>query len=127
MSNGGQAEEVTTGAESNETVEIPSSPSTNPLVLSKNTNINLHTNIVNKNVDNSNTIFDVYLEYASKGISKAVFQRVVKEIERTPGIINFKAYLRGALNNVVHHRVFKTGKIEFKYDKDSIFYDWLHD
>nr|WP_263327120.1 hypothetical protein [Neobacillus sp. Marseille-Q6967] len=127
MSNGGQTEPVNTGAEPSETSEITFSHSTNPLVLNKNTNINLHTNIVNKEVDNSKTIYEVYLEYASKGISKAVFQRVVKEIEITPRIINFKAYLRGALNNVVHHRAFKTGNIEINYGVNSIFYDWLHE
>jgi hypothetical protein len=125
MSNGEQTEPVTSGAKPFKMAEITSSLTTNPLVLIKNTNIDLHTNIVNKDVDNSKIINDVYLEYASKGISKEVFQRVLKEIEGQQGIINFKAYLRGALDNVVYHREFRVGNIEFNHSEELPFYNWL--
>ncbi|WP_307192984.1 hypothetical protein [Neobacillus niacini] len=126
ISNGEQSEPVKDFNESYEVAKFTSSLSTNHLVLSKNINIDLHTNIVNKDVDNSKIIYEIYLEYASKGISKAVFQRVLNEIGDKKGINNYIAYLRGVLNNVVYHRDLRKGNFDFKYDGDLPFYDWIN-
>ncbi|MEH7513324.1 hypothetical protein V7146_11440 [Gottfriedia acidiceleris] len=62
----------------------------------------LNNNIVN-NVEQSEIINDVYLNFRSKGINKQTFKKVLNEIEMRKGIKNFKAYLEGALNRVVEY------------------------
>lgn len=81
---------------------------------------------VNKNVDKENAINDLFIEFASKGISKTLFFKVLKEIEKNRSIKNFKAYLRGTLNKVVYHREFKAGNIEFK-STNPVFFNWLQE
>lgn len=131
MSNGLQTKPVNDSNESFEVAENTSSLSTNHLVLSKNTNNNLIHNNVNKDVNNQKIINEVYLEFASKGISKTLFFKVLKEVEETRGINNFKAYLRGTLNNVVYHREYRSDNILSKVessmkDSDLEWYDWLN-
>lgn len=127
MTNGCQTKLVKDSNEGFEVANITSSLSTNHLVLSKNTNIDLIHNIVNKDVDNSNIIHKVFLEYTSNGISKTLFLKVLKEVENKQGINNYKAYLRGALDKVIYHREYRSGDIEFKYDEDLPYYNWLQE
>jgi hypothetical protein len=134
MSNGGQTEPVKNSNKAIETAEITSSLfSTNPLVSDNNTNKDLNTIFVNKEqVDNSDDIHEVYVEFASKGISKPLFQRVLKEVQEKQGILNFKAYLHGTLNKVVYHRELKAGNIVPKVvtnmkNSDIIWYNWLNE
>ncbi|MEH7613056.1 hypothetical protein [Gottfriedia acidiceleris] len=75
------------------------------LNVSKETNIEhktLNNNVVN-NVEQSEIINDVYLNFRSKGINKQTFKKVLNEIELKKGIKNFRAYLEGALSNVVEY------------------------
>lgn len=127
MSNGCQSEPVKDSNESFEVAKITSSLSTNPLVLSKNNRKDLIHNNVNNEVNNSEIINEIYLEYAQKGINKALFHKVLKEIEGQNGIVNFRAYLRGTLNNVLFHRQYKSGNIEFNYEGELPLYNWLQE
>lgn len=127
VSNGEQTELVKDSNNPLKKAKFTSSLTTNSLVLNNKTNIDLNTSIVNKCVNNSEIIYEIYLEFSQKGISKEVFERVLKEIEATPRIINFKAYLRGALNKVVYHRDFRKGNVEFTYKGELPFYNWLQE
>ena len=42
------------------------------------------------------------------------------------GILNFKAYLRGALQKVTHHKQYKTGNLTYSSDRSQQFYDSLN-
>lgn len=124
VSNGEQTEHVKDFNEPIKVAEITSRLTTNPLVMSKNTNKDLIFNNVNNEVDNSNDIHELFLEYSPRGVSKKLFQRVLKEIQEKSGIFNFKAYLRGSLNKVVYHREYRNIKFE---SSNPILYDWLNE
>lgn len=64
---------------------------------------------INSDVDNSKMIHEMYIEFSKQGINKALFQKVLKEIESKRGIKNFNGYLREALNNVINHVSFRKG------------------
>lgn len=103
MSNGEQTEDINTGAESIEMAENTSSLSINPLVYS--TNINNINNVIHVKQDaHEQEIFDMYIEFKQQhGIDKTLFDKVVSEVRNKRNVMNFKAYLRGALNNVINH------------------------
>lgn len=134
MSNGEQTEPVKDFNEPVEGAKNTSSYSTNPLVLIKNQNKDLNTNIVNSTVDKEKIIFDTYLEFKQQGINKTLFQRVLKEVENKQGIINFKAYLRSCLKTVLYRVQVKQGiidpveKMRERMKNSAIpWYDWLNE
>lgn len=58
---------------------------------------------VKQDVTQDEIIFDTYIEFKQQGIDKPLFDKVLNEVQSKRGILNFGAYLRGALNKVVNH------------------------
>lgn len=85
----------------------------------------LNKNIVKQDVDQSDKIFQLYLEYKKQGINKTVFNRVMAEVKNKRGIKNLVAYIKGALNNIVHKIEYKKGTKRYTSDKLQAFYDVL--
>ncbi|MFC0469574.1 hypothetical protein ACFFHM_03285 [Halalkalibacter kiskunsagensis] len=103
-SNGLQTEQVKDSNEPNEVAESTSSLfSTNLLVHNKNTNT-YNTNTVKQDVKQEQIIFDTYIEFSKQGIKKELFNKVVSEVKEKKHVKNFKAYLRGALENVLEYK-----------------------
>lgn len=132
MSNGVQTEQDKHFNEPIEVSEDTFSLSTESQVLIENQNIDLEFSNVNS-IDNSKIINDTYMEFAQKGINKALFKRVLKELENKSGIKNFKAYLRSCLNTVLYRIQVKRGifdpmeKMKQQLDISNVgWYDWLN-
>lgn len=126
VSNGCKTEPVKDSNESYELAEIPTNSFTNSLVSNKNHNKDLIHNIVNK-VEQEKIINEAYLQYAEEGMSKSLFDKVLSEVVDKKGIINFKAYLYGALKNVNHHKSLRKGTKVFKEERLNVFNDFLND
>lgn len=132
MSNGQQTEQ---DKHSNDPIEVSEntfSLSTESQVLIENQNIDLIHNTVNSNVDKDKIINDTYMEFAPKGINKALFQRVLEEVKNKKDIVNLKAYLRGCLKTVLYRIQVKQGiidpmeKIKHQVKNSPMpFFDWL--
>lgn len=126
-SNGEQTEQVNSDAEPVEVEENTSSLfSTYPLVQSFTSNKDLNTNIVNnKDVHKEKIINDAYKSFKQQGIGKRLFKRVLAEIKNKQGILNFKAYLEGALSKVANHIQCNNGTKVFGHHGLNDFYGVL--
>ncbi|WP_374054886.1 hypothetical protein [Rossellomorea sp. FM04394] len=113
----------------NEPVEMAENTSrltTNQLVsITKDNNTNTINNV--NRVNQSDKIFDLYLEYKKQGINKSVFNKVLEEVKNRSGIKNFIGYLRGALNNILNHISFRNGTRTYKNKRLQDFYEVLID
>jgi len=78
-----------------------------------------------KDVDKEKIIYDTYLEFKQKGINCELFYRVLSEVQQQSNIKNFKAYLIGALQNVLHHKQLKNGTKVFDNPLLNKFHDFL--
>ncbi|MGG4167417.1 hypothetical protein ABEW00_08005 [Rossellomorea vietnamensis] len=126
LSNGDKAEPDERINEPVEMAENPSSLTTNQLVsITKDNNTNIINNV--NRVNQSDKIFDLYLDYKKQGINKSVFNKVVEEVKNRSGIKNFIGYLRGALNNILNHISFRNGTRTYKNKRLQDFYDVLID
>lgn len=105
-SNGEQTEPNDITNEPNELAEVPSNLSfkTYDLVNFKNTNKDLETNIyVKQNVDKSDKIYDLYIEFKKKGVNKSTFFKILEQVKKKKHVKNLIGYFRGALKNVVNY------------------------
>ncbi|MCU5108360.1 hypothetical protein OCA21_21375 [Bacillus cereus] len=129
MSNGEQTEQINDNNIADDTAESTSrSFSTNPLVSSSTHNKGLNNSIVNKeNVEQSDIIHDEYVFARKNGINKKLFFKVVNGIKNKRGINNLRAYIRGAINNVINHISFRNGTRKYENPMSQLFYDWLND
>ncbi|OQR54822.1 hypothetical protein [Bacillus sp. CDB3] len=129
VTNGEQTEQVNDDAEFHDIAESPSrSFSTHSLVYISTHNNNLNTSIVNKkDVEQNNIIHDEYVFARKNGISKKMFFKVIDEIKNKNNISNLKAYIRGAIKNVIHHISFRDGTKAYDNPMNQIFYKWLHE
>lgn len=82
---------------------------------------------VNSDVQQEKIIHDTYLEFSKQGVNKALFQKVLSQVQNKSDIKNFKAYLRGSLNNVIHHKSSNNGTKVFENPHMQMFYDYLHE
>ncbi|QHE63900.1 hypothetical protein FHE72_20480 [Rossellomorea vietnamensis] len=126
LSNGDKTELYESVNEPIEMAKNTSSLTTNQLVsITKDINTNTINNV--NRVNQSDKIFELYLEYKKKGINKSVFHRVFEEVKNKRGIKNFIGYLRGALNNILNHISFRNGTRTYKNKRLQAFYDVLLD
>lgn len=129
VTNGEQTEECNGDAEFHDIAESPSrSFSTHSEVYISNTNKVINTSIVNnEDVIQNNIIHDEYVHARKNGISKTLFFKVVNGIKNKRGINSLKAYIRGAINNVIHHISFRRGEKTYDNLMNQFFYQWLHE
>ncbi|MED3681821.1 hypothetical protein [Bacillus thuringiensis] len=80
----------------------------------------------NTNVNN-NVIHDEYVFARKNGISKKLFLKVIEQIKNKRGINNIKAYIRGAINNVIKHISFRNGTRTYDNPINQLFYAWLNE
>lgn len=105
-----------------------------------NIDLNINSNISLNNIGNNlltkkqDTIDKLILEYMKKGLSKELCFIVLDEVKQNPGIKNFGAYFRTALENTLYKSQVKHGIInphnrmmEQINNPDLPFYDWLND
>lgn len=129
MSNGEQTEECNDDTVYHDIAESPSrSFSNHSVVYSSTHNNNLNTSIVNKeDVIQNAIIHEEYVHARKNGISKKLFFKVVNGIKNKRGINSLKAYIRGAINNVIHHISFRRGEKTYDNPMNQFFYEWLHE
>ncbi|WP_240515291.1 hypothetical protein [Bacillus toyonensis] len=129
MSNGEQTEEVNDNTECHDIAESPSrSFSNHSEVYISNQNKIINTSTVNKeDVIQNDSIHEEYVFARENGISKKVFFKVIDEIKNKNNISNLKAYIRGAIKNVINHISFRNGTRTYDNPRNQLFYDWLND
>ncbi|OTW70630.1 hypothetical protein BK727_13045 [Bacillus thuringiensis serovar roskildiensis] len=129
VSNGEQTEECNGDAEFHDIAESPSrSFSTHSEVYISNTNKVINTNIVNnKDVEQNDIIHEEYIHARKNGISRKLFLKVIDGIKNKRGINSLRAYIRGAINNVIHHISFRRGEKTYDNPMNQFFYEWLHE
>lgn len=129
MSNGEQTEECNGDAEFHDIAESPSSCfSTHSVVYSSNHNNNLNTSIVKQeDVIQNEIIHDEYVYARKNGISRKLFLKVIDGIKNKRGINSLRAYIRGAINNVIHHISFRRGEKTYDNPMNQFFYQWLNE
>ncbi|AJH62637.1 hypothetical protein FOC75_04535 [Bacillus cereus] len=129
MSNGEQTEQVNDDTEYHDIAELPSrSFSNHSVVYSSNPNKVIDTNIVKQEDVIQNAIIHEEYVYARKnGINKNLFFKVVNGIKNKRGINSLKAYIRGAINNVIHHISFRRGEKVYDNPMNQFFYEWLQE
>lgn len=129
MSNGEQTEEGNDDTECHDIAESPSSCfSTHSEVYISNPNKIINTSIVNKeDVIQNDIIHDEYIFARKNGISTKMFFKVIDEIKNKNNISNLKAYIRGAIKNVMNHISFRNGTRKYENPMSQLFYDWLND
>ncbi|MFK4317514.1 hypothetical protein ABH946_000212 [Bacillus sp. RC145] len=130
MSNGEQTEEVNDDTVCHDIAESPSrSFSNHSEVYISNQNKVINTSTVNKKEDviQNDIIHEEYVFARENGISKKMFFKVIDEIKNKNNISNLKAYIRGAINNIINHISFRNGTRKYKNPMNQLFYAWLND
>lgn len=129
MSNGEQTEQVNDDTVCHDIAESPSSCFSNHSeVYISNPNKVINHSIVNKeDVIQNDIIHEEYVHARKKGISRNLFLKVVNGIKNKRGINSLKAYIRGAINNVIHHITFRRGEKTYDNPMNQFFYEWLHE
>lgn len=129
VTNGEQTEECNDDAVYHDIAESPSrSFSTHSEVYISNPNKVINTSIVNKeDVEQNKIIHDEYVHARKNGISKKMFFKVIDEIKYKNNVRNLKAYIRGAINNVINHISFRDGTKTYDNPMNQIFYKWLQE
>lgn len=129
VSNGEQTEECNDDAVFHDIAESPSrSFSTHSVVYSSNPNKVIDTNIVKQeDVIQNDVIHDEYVYARKNGISKKLFLKVIDGIKNKRGINSLRAYIRGAINNVIHHISFRSGEKTYENPMNQFFYEWLQE
>lgn len=129
VTNGEQTEECNDDAVYHDIAESPSrSFSTHSEVYISNPNKVIDTSIVKQeDVIQNAIIHEEYVHARKNGISKNLFFKVVNGIKNKRGINSLKAYIRGAINNVINHISFRRGEKTYKNPMSQFFYDWLHE
>lgn len=129
MSNGEQTEEVNDNTKCHDIAESPSRSFFNHSeVYISNQNKVINTSTVNKeDVIQNDIIHEEYVFARKNGISKKMFSKVIDEIKNKNNISNLKAYIRGAINNIINHISFRNGTRKYKNPMSQLFYDWLND
>ncbi|PGM60061.1 hypothetical protein CN947_18995 [Bacillus cereus] len=129
VSNGEQTKQINDTNVANNVAESTSrSFSTNPLVYSSTHNKDLNNSIVNKeNVEQNHIIHDEYVFARKNGINKKLFFKIINGITNKRGINDLRAYIRGAIKNVINHISFRNGTRTYDNPRNQLFYDWLND
>lgn len=129
MSNGEQTEQVNDDTEYHDIAESPSrSFSTHSVVYISNPNKVIDTSIVKQeDAIQNDVIHDEYVYARKNGISKKLFLKVVNGIKNKRGINSLRAYIRGAINNVIHHISFRRGEKTYDNPMNQFFYEWLNE
>ncbi|MGH0457305.1 hypothetical protein ACQVNO_13570 [Bacillus paranthracis] len=129
MSNGEQTEEVNDDTVCHDIAESPSrSFSNHSEVYISNQNKVINTSTVNKeDVIQNDIIHEEYVFARKNRISKKMFFKVIDEIKNKNNISNLKAYIRGAINNIINHISFHNGTRKYENPMSQLFYDWLND
>ncbi|WP_304522054.1 hypothetical protein [Bacillus toyonensis] len=127
--NGVQTEQVNNDTDSHDIAESPTSNFYNHSeVYISNPNKVIDNNIVNKeNVIQNAIIHEEYVYARENGITKKMFFKVIDEIKNKNNISNLKAYIRGAINNIINHISFRNGTRKYKNPMNQLFYAWLND
>ncbi|HDR7621171.1 TPA: hypothetical protein QCX73_000565 [Bacillus mycoides] len=128
MSNGEQTEEVNDDTVCHDIAESSSrSFSNHSEVYISNQNKVINTSTVNKeDVIQNDIIHEEYIFARENGISKKMFFKVIDEIKNKNNISNLKAYIRGAINNIINHISFRNGTRKYENPMSQLFYDWLN-
>ncbi|RGO19722.1 hypothetical protein DXB28_01240 [Bacillus cereus] len=82
---------------------------------------------LNNTIVNNDVMHNEYVFARKNGISKNLFFKVVNGIKNKRGINSLRAYIRGAINNVIHHISFRKGEKTYNNPMNQIFYKWLHE
>ncbi|PEM44865.1 hypothetical protein [Bacillus wiedmannii] len=129
MSNGEQTEQRNDDTEYHDIAESPSSCfSTHSVVYSFNPNKVIDTSIVKQeDVIQNEIIHDEYVYARKNGISRKLFLKVIDGIKNKRGINSLRAYIRGAINNVIHHISFRRGEKTYDNPMNQFFYEWLQE
>lgn len=129
VTNGEQTEECNDDAVYHNMAESPSrSFSTHSEVYISNPNKVIDTSIVKQeDVIQNAIIHEEYVHARKNGISKKLFFKVIDGIKNKRGINSLKAYIRGAINNVIHHISFRRGEKTYNNPMNQFFYEWLHE
>ncbi|WP_342380427.1 hypothetical protein [Bacillus thuringiensis] len=129
MSNGEQTEQVNDDTVYHNMAESPSrSFSTHSEVYISNPNKVIDTSIVKQeDVIQNDIIHEEYIHARKNGISKKLFFKVVNGIKNKRGINSLRAYIRGAINNVIHHISFRRGEKTYGNPMNQFFYEWLQE
>ncbi|HHK5547665.1 TPA: hypothetical protein ACQUHN_004139 [Bacillus thuringiensis] len=129
MSNGEQTDEVNDDTVCHDIAESTSSCfSTHSEVYISNHNKVIDNSIVNnEDVIQNDIIHEEYVHARKNGISTKMFFKVIDEIKNKNNINNLKAYIRGAINNIINHISFRNGTRKYKNPMSQLFYDWLND
>ncbi|MGE6309400.1 hypothetical protein ACQKD6_02720 [Bacillus cereus] len=129
MSNGEQTEQVNDDTVCHNIAESPSSCFSNHSeVYISNPNKVMNTSIVKQeDVIQNAIIHEEYVHARKNGISRKLFLKVIDGIKNKRGINSLKAYIRGAINNVIHHISFRRGEKTYDNPMSQFFYEWLHE
>ncbi|USL02198.1 hypothetical protein LIS83_25610 [Bacillus anthracis] len=129
VTNGEQTEECNDDAVYHDIAESPSrSFSNHSEVYISNPNKVIDTSIVKQeDVIQNDIIHDEYVHARKNGISKTLFFKVVNGIKNKRGINSLKAYIRGAINNVINHISFRNGTKTYDNPMNQFFYQWLNE
>ncbi|HFU6601370.1 TPA: hypothetical protein ACGPFX_000900 [Bacillus pacificus] len=127
--NGVQTEPVNNDTDSHDIAESPTSNFyTHSEVYISNPNKVIDTSIVKQeDVIQNAIIHEEYVHARKNGISKNLFFKVVNGIKNKRGINSFRAYIRGAINNVIHHISFRRGEKTYDNPMNQFFYQWLQE
>lgn len=129
MSNGEQTEQINDINVADDIAKSTSrSFSSESLVYISNPNKDLNISIVNKeNVEQNDIIHAEYVFARKNGINKKLYFKIVNGIRNKSGINNLRAYIRGAIKNVINHISFLNGTRKYDNPINQFFYDWLND
>ena len=129
MSNGEQTEQINDDTVYHDIAESPSkSFSTHSVVYISNPNKVINTSIVKQeDVIQNDIIHDEYVYARKKGINKKLFLKVIDGIKNKRGINSLRAYIRGAINNVINHISFRNGTRTYDNPMNQFFYEWLNE
>lgn len=129
VSNGEQTEQVNDDTVCHDIAESPSkSFSNHSVVYSSNHNKVINTSIVKQeDVIQNNIIHEEYVHARKNGISRKLFLKVIDGIKNKRGINSLKAYIRGAINNVINHISFRNGTKTYDNPMNQFFYQWLQE
>ncbi|MDM5038900.1 hypothetical protein [Bacillus sp. OR-18] len=127
--NGVQTEQVNNDTDSHDIAESPTSNFyTHSEVYISNPNKVIDTSIVKQeDVIQNAIIHEEYVHARKNGISKNLFFKVIDGIKNKRGINSLRAYIRGAINNVIHHISFRRGEKTYDNPMNQFFYEWLHE
>lgn len=127
--NGVQTEQVNNDTDSHDIAESPTSNFyTHSVVYISNQNKVIDTSIVKQeDIIQNDIIHDEYVYARKKGINKKLFLKVIDGIKNKRGINSLRAYIRGAINNVINHISFRNGTRTYDNSMNQFFYEWLHE